>query len=73
MEVADEYRVFTAHPFAFNTAGIEIMKLDPAIDGIETDSCGEPTGFVTDPAFMEVADNLIELFTDEELLKDITA
>ena len=57
------------HPFAFNSAGIEIMKLDPAIDGIETDSCGKPTGFVTDPAFMEVADNLIDLFSDEELLE----
>ena len=57
------------HPFAFNRMGIEIMNLDPAIDGIETDADGKPTGFVTDPAFMEVADNLIDLFSDEELLE----
>lgn len=56
------------HPFAFNSRGIEIMKLNPAMEGIETDSFGKPTGFVTDPAFMEVADNLIDLFSDDELL-----
>ncbi len=56
------------HPFAFNSAGIKIMSLDSAMEGIQTDDNGNPTGFVTDPAFMEVADNLIDLFSDEELL-----
>lgn len=57
------------HPFAFNSIGIEIMKLDPSMDGIKTDASGKPTGFVTDPAFMEVADNLIDLFSDDEIIE----
>lgn len=57
------------HPFAFNSMGIELLKIDPAMDGVETDENGEPTGFVGDPAFMTVSEQMISLFTDEDVLK----
>lgn len=57
------------HPFAFNTRGVELLGIDPAMDGVETDEDGNPTGFVADPAFMTVAEQMIGLFSDEDVLK----
>ncbi|NLD19107.1 MAG: amidohydrolase [Clostridiales bacterium] len=57
------------HPFAFNTKAIEMLDLDPKMDGIEVDGDGKVTGFVTDPAFMDVSESMVDLFSDEELLQ----
>lgn len=56
------------HPYSFNSAALELIKPDPSIDGVETDSDGVLTGFITDPACLSFQGEIIKTFSDELLL-----
>lgn len=57
------------HPFAFNSAALELLKPDPNDDGVETAPDGSLTGIITDPACMPYMARILDLFPDEILLK----
>ncbi len=42
------------HPLAMNSKALEILKVDPSIEGVRTDDNGEMTGIIEDPACMDM-------------------
>ena len=47
------------HPIALNSKALDILKVDPAKEGVGTDENGELTGLIEDPACMDMLADIL--------------
>lgn len=56
------------HPYMCNTCAIERLRLDPAVDGVETNEKNEPTGMVVDHYCMPLLEEISQIMPRDELI-----
>lgn len=56
------------HPYMCNTCAIERLRLDPAVDGVESNEKNEPTGMVVDPYCMPLLEEISQIMPRDELI-----